>query len=197
MVLVGDRSAEEGHDAVAHDLVHGAFKAVDRVHHSLEHGVEDPAGHFWVAVGEELHRALQVGEEDRHLLALTFERSTREEDAFGEMLRSVALGGRRRCALRVRRRPHPSDGRTPGKTWLPATSLGHTSRTCAPRALRTPHRSWRRGRCCAGSGGTACQDDSRITASVSLSQKRMSMSRYIVAAVVRCSLSACRLPMRE
>jgi len=93
MVLVGDRSAEEGHDAVAHDLVHGAFKAVDRVHHSLEHGVEDPAGHFWVAVGEELHRALQVGEEDRHLLALTFERSTREEDAFGEMLRSVALGG--------------------------------------------------------------------------------------------------------
>ena len=41
VVLVGERRAEEGHDAVAHHLVHGALVAVDGLHHPLEHGVEE------------------------------------------------------------------------------------------------------------------------------------------------------------
>jgi hypothetical protein len=39
---------------------------------------------------------LYVGEEDRHLLALAFERRSRLEDAFGEMLGRVGAGFRDR-----------------------------------------------------------------------------------------------------
>ena len=73
VVLVGERRAEERHDPVAHDLVHGALVAVDGLHHPLEDGVEELARLLGVAVGEQLHRALEVGEEHRDLLALAFE----------------------------------------------------------------------------------------------------------------------------
>jgi hypothetical protein len=74
MVLVRHRRSERRHDAVvAHDLVHCALVAVDGLHHSREHRIEELARFFGVPVGEQLHRALQVGEEDRHLLALAFE----------------------------------------------------------------------------------------------------------------------------
>ena len=72
VVLVGERRAEERHDPVAHDLVHGALVAVDGLHHALEDGVEEFSRLLGVAVGEELHRALEVGEEDGDLLALAF-----------------------------------------------------------------------------------------------------------------------------
>ena len=73
MVLVGERGAEERHDAVSHHLIHRALVAVDRLHHVLEHGVEDLACLLGVTVGEEFHRALEVSEEHGDLLALTFE----------------------------------------------------------------------------------------------------------------------------
>ena len=40
VVLVGQRRAEQRHDAVAHDLVDGALVAVDGLHHPLEDRVE-------------------------------------------------------------------------------------------------------------------------------------------------------------
>ena len=73
VVLVGQRRAEERHDPVAHHLVDGALVAVDGLHHPLEDRVEELARLLGVAVGEQLHRALEVGEEDRDLLALAFE----------------------------------------------------------------------------------------------------------------------------
>jgi hypothetical protein len=73
VVLVGDGRAEQRHDAVAHHLVDGPFVPVDRVHHPLEHRVEQLARLLRVAVGEQFHRALEVREQDRDLLALTFE----------------------------------------------------------------------------------------------------------------------------
>ena len=94
VILVGQRGAEEGHDAVAHDLIHGAFVAMDGVHHSLEHRVEDSPRLLGIPVGQELHRALHVGEEDGDLLALTFQGGARVEDARGEVLRGVRLGCR-------------------------------------------------------------------------------------------------------
>ncbi len=39
-------------DPVAHDLVDGAFIAVHRFHHVLEHRIEDLSGLLGVAVGE-------------------------------------------------------------------------------------------------------------------------------------------------
>ena len=57
MILMGEGGAEEGHDAIPHDLVHRAFVAVDGVHHAFEDGIEDLARLLGVAVGEQLHRS--------------------------------------------------------------------------------------------------------------------------------------------
>jgi hypothetical protein len=93
VVLVGDRRAEQRHDAVAHHLVDGALVAVDRLHHALEHAVEQHAGVLGIAVGEELERALEVGEEDGHLLALAGQRRAGGQDLAGEVARRVGVGG--------------------------------------------------------------------------------------------------------
>jgi hypothetical protein len=70
MVLVGEGCTEEGHDPVAHDLVHRALVAVDGLHHVLEDGIEELPRLLGITVGEQLHRTLEVGEEDGDLLAL-------------------------------------------------------------------------------------------------------------------------------
>ncbi len=95
VVLVGERRAEQRHDAVAHHLVDGALVAVDGLHHVLEHGIEELARLLGIAVGEQLHRALEVGEEDRDLLAFTFQRRLRVDDPLGEVFRGVRVGSRR------------------------------------------------------------------------------------------------------
>src|SRR3712207_8093932 len=53
--LVGERRAEEGHDAVAEDLVDSALVAVHRLHHAFEDRVEDAARFLGVAVRSEEH----------------------------------------------------------------------------------------------------------------------------------------------
>jgi len=91
VIFMGERRAEERHDPVAHDLVDRAFVAVDGLHHPFEDGIENLARLLGVAVGEQLHGALEVGKEDCHLLALAFEGRLRVEDAFGEVLGGVRL----------------------------------------------------------------------------------------------------------
>jgi hypothetical protein len=92
MILMGDRGAEQGHNAVAHDLIDRPLVPVDRLHHALEHRVEDLAGLLRVTVSEQLHRALQIRKEDRDLLALAFQGALRVEDLLGQMDRDVAQG---------------------------------------------------------------------------------------------------------
>ena len=99
MILVGERRAEERHDPVAHHLVDRALVAVDGLHHALEDGIEELARLLRIAVGEQLHRALEVGEEHGDLLALAFEGSLGGEDLLGEVLRRVGL---RRASLGLR-----------------------------------------------------------------------------------------------
>jgi len=93
VILVGERRAEEGHDAVAHDLVDGPFVAVDGLHHPLEHGIEDLARLLGIAVGEQLHGALEVGEEHGDLLALALQRCLGRQDLLCEVARGVGLRG--------------------------------------------------------------------------------------------------------
>jgi hypothetical protein len=95
VVLMGQRRAEERHDAVTHHLVNGSFVAVNGLNHLLENRVQNSACFLRVAVGEQLHRALEVGEEPGDLLALTFERSLGRQDLLGEVLRSIAVRGPR------------------------------------------------------------------------------------------------------
>jgi hypothetical protein len=75
VVLVGNWGPEERHDAVAHHLVYRAFVAVDGLHHVFEHRIKDLAGLLRISVGQQPHRALEVGEQDRDLLALALQRS--------------------------------------------------------------------------------------------------------------------------
>jgi hypothetical protein len=101
VVFVGERRTEQGHDPVAHHLVDGSLEAVHRLHHVLEHGIEDLPRFFGIAIGEEFHRSLEVREEHRHLLPLAFEGGLRREDALGEVLRSVGVGRTKRgCRAR-------------------------------------------------------------------------------------------------
>ena len=91
VVLVGQRRAEQRHDAVAHHLVDGALVPVHGLHHVLEDGIQERAGLLGIAVGEQLHRALEIGEEHRDLLALALQRAPGGEDLLGEVLRRVAV----------------------------------------------------------------------------------------------------------
>ena len=75
VVLVGHRRAEDGHDPVAEHLVHGALVAVDGLHHHRQHRIEHAPRVLRIAIGQELERALHVGEEHRDLLALALERA--------------------------------------------------------------------------------------------------------------------------
>jgi hypothetical protein len=99
MILVGERRPEERHDPVPHHLVDRSLVAVHGLHHVLEHGVEQLPGLLGIAVGEKLHRAPEIGEEYRHLLALPFKGALRRENLLGEVFRGVGL---RRIELRLR-----------------------------------------------------------------------------------------------
>jgi len=67
-------------------------RAVDGVHHQREDGVENLARLFGIPVGEQLHGALEVGEEHGDLLALALERALRSQNLLGEVARRVRPG---------------------------------------------------------------------------------------------------------
>jgi hypothetical protein len=95
MVLVGERSAEQRHDSVAHDLIHGTFVIVHCLHHAVENGIEQLTGLFGIAIGEELGGTLEIGEQDRYLFALAFERRLGCQDPLGEMSWNLGAGSSR------------------------------------------------------------------------------------------------------
>ena len=92
VVLQSQWRTEQGHDPVAHDLVDGSLVTMDGVHHPLEDGIEDSACLLRVAIGQQLHRSLEVGEEHGHLLAFALDGALRVVDALGQMLGRVAFG---------------------------------------------------------------------------------------------------------
>ena len=68
---MGHGRSKESHDPVAHHLVHRALVAVNGFHHPLEDGVEDFARLLGIPIGEQAHRAFEVGEEHGDLFALS------------------------------------------------------------------------------------------------------------------------------
>jgi hypothetical protein len=120
VILVGNRGAEKRHDAVAHHLVDGALVVMDSLHHVFEDRVEEFPCLFGITFGQQLRRALEVGEEHRHLLAFAFECAPGVQDFSGEVLGRVGFRGSKRGLAGRRARKQAS--------WL--------------RALRTEFRRW-------------------------------------------------------
>src|SRR5262245_55661598 len=107
VIFMGDRRAEQGHDAVAQHLIHRAFVLMNGCHHALQHRVEELARLFGVAVGQQLYRPLEIGKQHGHLLPLAFEGGLGGEDFLGEI-------GRRVAERRVRAGRHWWDALSPG-----------------------------------------------------------------------------------
>jgi hypothetical protein len=87
-VFGNDRCPKERHDAVAHDLVDGAFITVHGRHHALQDRIEELPGLFRVTLRQEFHRAFEVRKQPGDLLTLAF------EGAFGgeDLLRQIGRG---------------------------------------------------------------------------------------------------------
>jgi hypothetical protein len=73
MVFMGQRCAEEGHDAVSHYMGHRPLILVDCLHHPFDYRIEKLPGFFGVALGDQLHRPLEIGKQNRNLFAFAFE----------------------------------------------------------------------------------------------------------------------------
>ena len=91
MVFVGKRSTEEGHDAVAGELVDGALILVDLIHEDLEAAVHDLVDFFGVELLRDACEVCHVGEEDGDELALPFQGGAGGEDLVGEVLGGVGV----------------------------------------------------------------------------------------------------------
>ena len=87
MVLVGNGSAKQGHNAIAQHLVDGTLEAVHGVHHVVQSRVEELLGGFGVETANQLGRVFEVGKQHRHLLALAFQGVPGSQDLLGEMRR--------------------------------------------------------------------------------------------------------------
>jgi hypothetical protein len=59
----------------------------------LQHPIQELAGLIGVPIGEQLHRALQIGEEHGDLLALAFQDGFGGENLLREIGGGVAAGG--------------------------------------------------------------------------------------------------------
>jgi len=92
VVLVGDRSAEDRHDPVSHHLVDRTLVAVHGLHHVLKNRIEKFLGFFGIKAGQQCHGSLEVGKENRDLLALSG-----EDTLFGEYLLGEISGNGRSC----------------------------------------------------------------------------------------------------
>src|SRR5262249_30595403 len=78
---------------------------MDGLHHQCQHRIEELACFLGISVGEQLHRPLEVGEENGHLLALAFESRLGGENLLGQVLRGIGLrGGEARLVSRRKQR---------------------------------------------------------------------------------------------
>ena len=89
VILVRNRRAEQRHDPIACVLVDRPLEEVHALGQDLEEAVENAVPLLGVELVRQLHRALHVGEQHRHLLALALQGGLRLEDLVGEVLRGV------------------------------------------------------------------------------------------------------------
>ena len=83
--LMRQRRPKQCHDAVAHDLVHRALIAMHGGHEALQYRIEELPRFLGITVGQQLHRALQVGEQHCDLLALAFHGAAGMQDLLSQI----------------------------------------------------------------------------------------------------------------
>ncbi len=96
VVLVGDRGAEEGHEAVAEELVDRALVAVDLGEGECEEAVDDPVIFLGASLRRQLGRADDVAEDDAHLFPFALDRAADGENLVTQMAGRVGRRGRGR-----------------------------------------------------------------------------------------------------
>jgi hypothetical protein len=134
VVFMRDRRPEQGHNPVAHDLVHGPLAAVHRGHHALQHRVEELARLLGVAVGQQLQRAFEISKEHRDLLALPFQSTLRGQDLLDQMTWRVTDRW-----LEVWRGWLPAEGRAAFATELrPWKIVSPAPGAAGPQGIATP-----------------------------------------------------------
>ena len=69
VIFMGNRRAEEGHEAISEHLIHRALVAMHRRHHAVHRRIEELLGGFRVEPGDQLRRAFDVREKDGDVLA--------------------------------------------------------------------------------------------------------------------------------
>src|SRR5262245_2028920 len=102
---------------------------MDRSHHALEHRIKNPPSIFRIAIGQQLQRSFEIGEENGDVLALSLERGPGGPDEFGEVRWRVGLW--RRGAARFR-----GAGRGQALAALAAESRSWSVRLPAPWTCR-------------------------------------------------------------
>jgi hypothetical protein len=191
---MGEGRAKERHDPIAHDLVHRALVAVDRLHHELEDGIENLPCLLGITIGEQLHRPFEVGEEHGDLLALAFQGALRGQDLLGQMFRRVGLRG---ADLRRRDRRRREQRRAASTAELLAGLVREHAGGAGARERRPAFCTEAAALAVLGPAARAKhQPSALISVSACPSQNRMSISRYIVVAALRCSWARWRSLVR-
>ena len=111
MLLVGERGAKDGHQTIAGELVDRTLEPVDRAGGDRQEAIEDGTPALGLERARQLHRADDVGEEHRHLLALALDPGALGADPLGERIRDAE----RRARLRQRRAAALAEAGAPGR----------------------------------------------------------------------------------
>ena len=94
VVFMRQWGPEQRHDPVPEYLVHGAFVAVDRVHHGMQGGIEQLLSRLRIEISYQLRGALEIGKEHGDLLAFAFQGAARREDFLGQIGWGIGEGCR-------------------------------------------------------------------------------------------------------
>jgi hypothetical protein len=99
VILVGKGRAEQGHDAVAGELVDESLEALHALGKNKKEALHDLRPRFGVHAFRQLHRAAHVREQNRDLLAFAFERGLHAKNSVGQMPGSGVVGAVRRARV--------------------------------------------------------------------------------------------------
>jgi hypothetical protein len=160
----------------------------------LEAAIHDRVDGLWIEALGERAEPYDIGEKHRDLLPFALERALGREDLLGEVARGVGLGrGEFGGAWRSR-----SQRRAAAAAELLAGLVRELTGGAAKREQRPAYGTEAAALAVLVPAPRAKhQPNALISASACSSQKRMSISRYIVVAVVRCSWACSRWPVRR